>query len=132
MHRFVIQGHQKRKTRHFDLMLEYSGVLKTWSFTKALKEYKTKLVIQKIRALPDHRLKYLNYEGKISKGRGWVKMWDNGYYHKVLWHKNWKVFLMQGQKIKGRLIILSFPPHFRLLLIPLIRLQQTRYSHHDK
>lgn len=123
MLRFVIQEHYKRKTRHFDLMLESSGTLKAWSFDEAPKKYGSKVVMQKIKILPNHRLKYLDYEGEISRGRGWVKIWDKGYYQKIIDNKNCLVFLVKGRKVKGYLIILS---HLSLLLprlIPLIRFQ---------
>jgi len=123
MLRFVIQEHYKRKTRHFDLMLESSGILKTWSFAEAPKKYRSKSVMQKIKILPNHRLKYLDYEGKISRGRGWVKIWDKGYYQEIIENKNCRVFLVKGQKIKGYLIILSHPSRLPPRLIPLIRFQ---------
>jgi bifunctional non-homologous end joining protein LigD len=118
---FVIQRHFKKKTKHFDLMLEYSGRLKTWSFSNPLK--RSKLETQKLKPLPDHRLKYLKYEGEISNGRGRVKIWDKGFYRGVIMNKNFSVLQMQGKKIKGLIIILSLPHRSHPLLIPLIRFQ---------
>jgi len=139
MLRFVIQEHYKRKTRHFDLMFESSAsrssvcqdeksaggscVLKTWSFAEALREYGSHPMMQKTKILPNHRLKYLDYEGEISRGRGWVKIWDKGYYQKIIENKNCHVFLVKGQKIKGYLIILFSLPLLPPRLIPLIRFQ---------
>jgi len=121
MPRFAIQEHCKRKTRHFDLMLESGDVLKTWSFAKPLTAYRSNLSIQPIKLLPNHRMIYLSYEGAISRGRGTVKIWDTGIYRYVIWKNNFKVIAVQGQKIVGYFIILSLLP--RLRLIPLIRFQ---------
>jgi len=120
---------RKKKTHHFDLMLEKSGVLKTWSLEKlpylpADKHapYHFKLVPQQIKHLPDHRVAYLAYEGKISRNRGSVKIWDKGVYHCILWKDNFKVVAIRGRKINGLLIILP------LLLLPLLRLLPIRHS----
>lgn len=128
--RFVIQEHSKRKTRHFDLMLESrptgrsygraSGVLKTWSFAKPLKDYTSNPVVINVTALPDHRLIYLTYEGKISRGRGSVRIWDKGVYEIVSWGDNRKIVRVQGGRITGYLVILSLPPLLPPRLIPLI------------
>lgn len=133
MPRFVIQEHHsdrdsehhKRKTRHFDIMLEKDGVLKTWSLEKLPGTYRSRLSSQPIKSLPDHRMTYLTYQGKISRGRGTVKIWDKGVYQNVIWKDNFKVLAVQGQKITGYFIILSLLPRLRLL--PLIRFQQTRH-----
>lgn len=132
MPRFVIQEHCRRKTRHFDLMLEKDGILKTWSFAKPPKEYRSNLPIQPAQSLPDHRMTYLTYQGKISRGRGTVKIWDKGIYRHVIWKNNFKVIAVRGQKIAGYFIILSLPHRSRLRLLPLIRFQQTRYIHRGK
>jgi hypothetical protein len=119
MLRFVIQEHHKRKTKHYDLMVETLGALKTWSFAEPLGQYALKPTVQKAELLPDHRFKYLSYEGKISRGRGWVRIWDNGEYRKIIGEKNCYALLVKGQKIKGYLVILSHP-HRLLLLLALI------------
>ena len=121
MPRFVVQKHCKRKTRHFDLMLEKDGVLKTWSLEKLPDPYRSRLALQPIKHLPDHRLAYLTYQGKISLGRGTVKIWDKGLYQRILWKDNFKMIAVQGQKITGYFIILSLLPRLQLRLLPLIR-----------
>lgn len=132
MPRFVIQKHRKRKTQHFDLMLEKDGVLKTWSLKKLPGVYRFRLLSQPIKSLPDHRMAYLTYEGRISRNRGRVKIWDKGIYRSVIWKDKFKVIVIQGQKIAGYFIILSLLPRFRLRLLPLIRFQQTRYTPRGK
>lgn len=123
MPRFVIQEHRRRTSRHFDLMLESNGVLKTWSFDKPLKPYRCHLPIQPIKLLPDHRMAYLDYQGKISRGRGSVKIRDKGIYQKIIWKTNFKAVVLKGRKITGLIVILSLRPHPRLHLLPLIHFQ---------
>lgn len=132
MPRFVIQKHCKRTTHHFDLMLEKGGVLKTWSLDKLPKEYRSNLLTQQIKPLPNHRIAYLTYQGKISRGRGTVKIWDKGVYQHVIWNDNFRVIAVRGEKIVGYFIILSLPRRSQLRLLPLIRFQQTRYIRRGK
>jgi hypothetical protein len=123
MPRFVIQKHFQRQAGHFDLMLESGGALKTWSFYRPLKAYnpagRAELPAQMLKPLPDHRKAYLAYQGKISKGRGRVKIWDAGVYRKIIWQERLKAVVVSGGKIAGLLVILSPLPRPRL--IPLIR-----------
>lgn len=121
MPRFVIQKHYRRKSVHFDLMLESGNALKTWSFTRPLKEYKSRFTVQPIRQLPDHRKAYLAYEGKVSRNRGTMKIWDRGVYQRIVWEDGFKAVVVKGRRIAGMLVILSLPLHPRLRLIPLIR-----------
>jgi hypothetical protein len=76
MPRYVILRHETSQGVHLDFMLEANGVLKTWS----LAEPPRPGVEIECKALPDHRLAYLDYEGPISGGRGTVARWDRGTY----------------------------------------------------
>jgi hypothetical protein len=74
MPRFVILEHD-HPTLHWDLMLEAGDLLKTWRLpglplTQAMEATE----------LGDHRAMYLDYEGPVSGGRGFVKRWDAGTY----------------------------------------------------
>lgn len=73
MPRFVILEHDHPEL-HWDLMLEGSGVLRTWRLCTAPEGGGA------VRASPsfDHRLFYLDYEGPVSGNRGRVKRWDAG------------------------------------------------------
>ena len=76
MPRFVILRHDAPQGLHFDLLLEASGVLRTW----ALPQPPDSGVEMECEALPDHRMAYLDYEGPVSGGRGTVDRWDWGTY----------------------------------------------------
>jgi hypothetical protein len=76
MPQFVILRHESPQGVHFDFMLEWRGVLKTWSLCQPPEPG----VELQCEALADHRLAYLDYEGPISHGRGSVTRWDRGVY----------------------------------------------------
>ena len=76
MPRFVILRHDAPQGLHFDFLLEVSGVLRTW----ALPQPPDSGVEMACKALPDHRVEYLDYEGPVSGGRGTVDRWDWGTY----------------------------------------------------
>ena len=76
--RFVILHHiisdRRQGQTHFDLMIEGDGKLLTW----ALPEFPGDITPLLAKKLPDHRLRYLTYEGEISGHRGHVKRVEEG------------------------------------------------------
>jgi hypothetical protein len=68
MPRFVILEHD-HPFLHWDLMLEGEGVLFTWRLD-ALPEAGKTVAAERI---GDHRVRYLDYEGPVSGGRGSVR-----------------------------------------------------------
>ncbi len=99
MPRFVLLRHEcppdYEKPSHWDFMLEWEGVLRTWELRNLpatwaellgesrVEDRATSLtsheVVDAIR-LPDHRIAYLEYEGQLSNGRGAVSCCDRGTY----------------------------------------------------
>ena len=81
--RFVVLRHEflKHSDRkdHFDLMLMVGNVLWTWE----LPDWPNRNVSVEATRLADHRLEYLEYEGAISGGRGFVARKLNGNYRIV-------------------------------------------------
>ena len=80
MSRFVVLEHELPATaergRHWDLMLEMAGALRTWAVSQPLD---TPGALEALE-LPVHRLAYLDYEGPVSGDRGTVARWDAGTY----------------------------------------------------
>lgn len=75
-HRFVLLHHTWPQP-HYDLMLEWHGILKTWRLPTQPHPH----VPLTIEAIGDHRLAYLDYEGPISGNRGEVRRVDSGNYY---------------------------------------------------
>ena len=79
MPRFVVQHHVFADgDEHWDLMFEVRGVLWTWSLP-APPDRAERLPVC-ARELPDHRTKFLDYEGDVSADRGRVEIHDRGTY----------------------------------------------------
>lgn len=96
MPRFVVLEHDW-PSPHFDLMLEWGGVLRSWRLTNP--PSCGEIVGE---AAPDHRLAYLDYEGPVSGGRGSVKRWDAGDYA-LLNEIDGVEIECRGQRLIGRL-----------------------------
>jgi hypothetical protein len=98
MPRFVILEHDHPCGRHFDFMLEFGDVLKTW----AIPEPPSIGVEQWAEPLPDHRPAYLDYEGPVSGDRGTVAQWDRGEYQVVEQSEKRIVVDLRGEKINAQ------------------------------
>ncbi|MEM3112987.1 MAG: DNA polymerase ligase N-terminal domain-containing protein [Candidatus Pacearchaeota archaeon] len=103
---FVIQEHHARKL-HWDFRLEKNKKLKSWAITKIppKKSGIKRLAIQ----TPDHAWNYRNFEGEIKEGygKGMVKIWDKGTYKEESWKANKIVFHLQGNKLKGKYVLVN-------------------------
>ena len=102
---FVIQEHHARRL-HYDLRLENGGVLKSWAVPKGMPESPRQrhLAVE----TEDHPIGYANFEGSIPEGQygaGTVKIWDKGHYETKVWEDNKIEFTLNGQRLKGRYIL---------------------------
>lgn len=101
MPRFALLRHDSPRGRHWDLLLEAGAVLRTWQLParpQADKELDC-------RALADHRLRYLDYEGPLSGGRGSVVREDAGTYEPIRESGGELVVELRGQSLGGRLTL---------------------------
>ena len=85
--RFCIQHHIARKD-HYDLRLEWNGVLISWAVPKgpSYNDKDKRLAIM----VEDHPIDYRNFEGTIPKGEyggGTVMLWDKGYWEPIKGYK---------------------------------------------
>ncbi len=105
---FVIQEHFASH-HHFDFRIEMDGVLKSWAVPKGIPEKKGEkhLAVE----VEDHPIEYANFEGEIPEGyygAGIVKIWDKGEYNLIKKDKKKIEFELNGEKIKGKYILLFF------------------------
>ena len=105
MPRFVILEHtgtaSYKPGRHWDLMLESEGRLRTWELEAAPVDG----VKVRAEALPDHRLHYLEYEGPLSEDRGTVRRWDAGIYLLLGEFEDQLECELSGERFQGRLLL---------------------------
>ena len=102
---FVVQEHHARRL-HYDLRLESEGILKSWAVPKGIPENpdQKRLAVE----TEDHPLEYANFEGTIPEGQygaGTVKIWDRGSYEPKVWDENMIEFILKGQKLRGRYVL---------------------------
>lgn len=105
--RFVVQHHMARRD-HYDLRLEWGGVLLSWAVPKgpSCNTHDKRLAVQ----VEDHPLAYRNFEGTIPKGEyggGVVMLWDEGFWEpqadvdEGLCRGSLK-FALKGKRLKGK------------------------------
>ena len=101
---YVIQEHHARRL-HYDFRLEKDGVLKSWAVPKGMPEAGQKVLAVETE---DHPYEYASFEGEIPKGQygaGTVKIWDKGHYEVKLWENDKIEVTLDGQRLKGRYIL---------------------------
>lgn len=119
--RFVVQHHMARK-EHYDLRLEYDGVMLSWAVPKG-PSYNTKdkrLAVH----VEDHPLSYRNFEGVIPKGEygaGTVMIWDRGTMRmnedfSKTYKKGYLKFELKGKRLKGKWTLIKFKEKNWLLI----------------
>src|ERR1700749_1595188 len=107
---FVVQKHSATRL-HYDLRLEWDGVLKSWAVARgpSLNPTDKRLAVE----VEDHPLDYGDFEGTIPKGQyggGTVMLWDRGFWQpegdadKMLKKGDLK-FTLAGDKLKGSWVL---------------------------
>lgn len=104
MPRFVVLEHDWGGV-HWDFMLEVDGSLRTWAVDEPIAPG----VELRARALADHRLAYLDYEGPISGGRGAVIRRESGTYRVVEWGEDRVEVDLAGGQLVGRVVLWTAP-----------------------
>lgn len=101
--RFVLLRHEmpdsSARGSHYDLMLERRNDL----FTLELREELLPDVSQTARELAPHRKAYLDYEGPVSRDRGYVRAVDRGVLNILTWDEETIAADFLGDSLQGRL-----------------------------
>ena len=118
--RFCIQHHIARKD-HYDLRLEWKGILKSWAVPKGPsynpKDKRLAIMVE------DHSLDYRNFEGTIPKGEyggGSVMLWDKGTWeplYKPNFNEGPIKFILKGSRLKGMWTLVKLKDDNNWLLI---------------
>lgn len=105
--RFAVQHHIARRN-HFDLRLEWDGVLLSWAVPKgpSFNARNRRLAVQ----VEDHPVEYRNFEGTIPRGEyggGTVMLWDEGFWELRAdvdegLDKGSLKLVLKGRRLKGK------------------------------
>lgn len=107
---YVIQKHQASHL-HYDLRLEFGGVLKSWALPKEppQDEHTKRLAV----ATEDHPLDYANFEGTIPEGHygaGKVEIWDKGTFEPIEEAEGKLHVNIHGKKLAGGYALVRLKP----------------------
>ena len=106
---YVIQKHQASHL-HWDLRLEFDGVLKSWAVPKEPpeREGEKRLAVE----TEDHPIDYAKFEGTIPKGEygaGTVEIWDSGTFKAIERTEDKILADIKGKKLSGQYYLVRFP-----------------------
>jgi DNA ligase D-like protein (predicted 3'-phosphoesterase) len=98
---YLVHDHHSR-SHHFDLRLEFGGVLRSWAVPKGLS---TEPGVRRLAMeVPDHALSYAPFEGEIPEGlygAGKVDIWDRGTFDVLEEGPDKIVVDIKGRRAKG-------------------------------
>lgn len=99
---FAVQHHMARR-EHYDLRLEWSGVLLSWAIPKgpSFNPRDKRLAVR----VEDHPLEYANFEGTIPQGQyggGTVMLWDEGFWECSKFEADIIKFTLHGKRLAGK------------------------------
>lgn len=124
MPRFVLLRHecppQFEKPSHWDFMLEWGEVLRTWELRQLPTRWAEALGVlecaDSVDAAPlaDHRLAYLDFEGPLTNGRGSVRQCGAGTYEIHQDEPDELVVELQGNTFRGTAKLSRCGKHWRL------------------
>ncbi|MEN2989642.1 DNA ligase D [Tistrella sp. BH-R2-4] len=112
---YAIQKHAARRL-HYDLRLEWGGVLKSWAITRgpSLDPAQKRLAVR----TEDHPLSYAGFEGRIPQGEyggGDVLLWDRGGWEPLGdagagLEAGRLDFVIHGERLRGRFVLVKMAP----------------------
>lgn len=119
---FVVQQHRASHL-HFDLRLEFDGVLRSWAVPKGPSANPADKRFAAF--VEDHPIEYADFEGRIPEcnyGAGHVIVWDRGTYDPIAdmalgFDKGKLLFDLHGYKLRGRWTLVRMKKATEWLLI---------------
>jgi DNA ligase D-like protein (predicted 3'-phosphoesterase) len=104
---YVIQEHHASHL-HWDLRLEFSGVLRSWALPKEppIEEGVKRLAVN----VEDHPISYATFKGTIPQGEyggGTVKIWDCGTFKTLEEDDKHIIVDITGKKLKGKYALIQ-------------------------
>ena len=103
---YIIQFHLSKQP-HYDLRLEFDGVLKSWAIPKEPPiGNERRLAIQ----TEDHPLEYAKFSDRIppnNYGAGTVKIWDTGTFETIKKTDKALVVNLKGKRLKGEYVLVK-------------------------
>ena len=104
---YVIQKHNASHL-HYDLRLEFNGILKSWAVPKIppAKKGIKRLAVE----TENHPLDYAKFHGIIPEGNygaGKVEIWDKGTYELIEKDEKKIVVNIHGKKLKGEHVLVK-------------------------
>jgi DNA ligase D-like protein (predicted 3'-phosphoesterase) len=103
--RFVVHRHDASRL-HWDLRLEWEGVLKSWAVPKEppVAPGVKRLAVE----VEDHGLDHIDFEGEIPEGEygaGTVEIWDDGMYDLLSEHGRRLKLALRGRRLRGEYVL---------------------------
>ncbi len=103
--RFVVHRHDASRL-HWDLRLEWEGVLKSWAVPKEppVAPGVKRLAVE----VEDHDLDHIDFEGEIPEGEygaGTVEIWDDGMYDLLSEHGRRLKLALRGRRLRGEYVL---------------------------
>ncbi|MGX9966287.1 DNA ligase D [Roseomonas sp. F4] len=114
---FIVHRHDARRL-HYDLRLEWGGVLKSWAVTRgpSLDPADKRLAVE----VEDHPIDYGRFEGTIPKpdyGGGTVQIFDRGFWAPLNpdsvdadLEKGELKFVLAGERLRGGFVLVRMKP----------------------
>ena len=103
--RFVVLLHTGHGELHYDFMISEGEVLATWQFGSNPAEIGIGDAISG-RKLPDHRAKYLDFEGPVGENRGHVARIDGGAAAPAAISESKSEWTLFGDMMRGKYLLL--------------------------
>lgn len=121
INKFVIhEHHADRAGLHYDIRIEYDGVLKSWATKKLLDLLDIPSKKIQLFQTPDHDYnEWIKFTGRIPTGEygaGTVIIFDSGSVKILKWTDKSKILVFNGKKINGKYAIIQPTENTYLML----------------